>query len=168
MMHQQFSAKMNRIPTTDGALTHSIPNIIIRTVHTSCRCDMNVDVTNSQQIICSSWAVLNFASIAAKTELWRQIHVKFASHSQEVWNRISPDKRETYQSLVVFHFFSWWIVDRWWNGRSRLLDGWWNGRSWLGTRGRLRCNGWTVDIIVWVYCWWLSCFCFVTRKYQRR
>ena len=49
--------------------------------HTSCKCDANVDVTHSQQIICSSWVVLNsLANITAKTELWRQIHAKYASH----------------------------------------------------------------------------------------
>ena len=59
-------------------------------VHTSCKCesDTNVDVTYSQRIFHRGWVVLNsLRNIAAKTELWRQIHVKFASHSQsqEVW-----------------------------------------------------------------------------------
>ena len=55
---------------------------------------MNVDLTYSQRIIRSSfscfscWVVLNSpADIAAKTQLWRQIQVKFALHShvQGVW-----------------------------------------------------------------------------------
>ena len=60
-------------------------------VHTSCECecDTNVDVTNSQRIIFSSSTLLNsLLNIGAKGGLWRQIHVKFASHSQEVWTRL--------------------------------------------------------------------------------
>ena len=53
-------------------------------VHTSCECDTNVDVTSSQQIICSSSTLINsLANIAVNGGLWRQIHVNFASH--EVW-----------------------------------------------------------------------------------
>ena len=59
-------------------------------VHTSCECECeaNFDVTKSQLIIRKRWTVLNSCELfSAKTELWRQTHVIFASqsHSQEVW-----------------------------------------------------------------------------------
>ena len=59
-------------------------------VHTSCECEgkANVDVTNSQRIFrCSSTLLNSLGNIAVKGRLWRQIHVKFTSHShsQEVW-----------------------------------------------------------------------------------
>ena len=44
-------------------------------------CEANVDVTTSQQIIRSSSTLLHsLGNITTKVDLWRQIHVKFASH----------------------------------------------------------------------------------------
>ena len=68
-----------------------------------CECEANVDVTNSQRIIRSSSTLFNsLANIAAKGRLWRQIPVKFASHShsQEVWTWLKSLQRTREGDLV--------------------------------------------------------------------
>ena len=54
-----------------------------RLVHTFCECEYFL--TNSQQIICTSWNVLNpCQTLTAKLGLWRQNSYRF----QQVWTRL--------------------------------------------------------------------------------
>ena len=61
-----------------------------------------------------SWVALNsLANIAAKEELWRQIHIKFTthSHSQEVWTGLYKVLRYTQQPLSQLGKIPFWFSE---------------------------------------------------------